>query len=109
MSTGTNPPMGGKPNLRLMVPDELTGEPSPPETVPDKCCLQSDAVQAAGANVSTALEILRQRLETLRECRLANGATNSGFEANGSEVSDPLEYLAMAQQLIDAAVKMAKS
>ena len=95
--------------MRLMVPDEITGEPSPPETVPDKCQLQSDAVQAAGANVSTALEILRQRLAILRECRMANGATNSGFEASGSEVSNPLECLAMAQQLIDAAVKMAKS
>ena len=109
MSTGTNPPMGGKPNLKLMVPDEITGEPSPPETVPDKCQLQSDAVQAAGANVSTALEILRQRLAILRECRLNNGATNYGFKANGSDASDPLECLVMAQQLIDVAMEMAKS
>ena len=109
MSTGTDLPTDGKPNLRLMVPDEITGEPSPPETTPDKCQLQSDAVQAAGDNVSTALEILRQRLAILRECRLANGATNYGFEANNSEVSDPLEYLALAQQLVDTAMKMAKS
>lgn len=40
---------------------------------------------------------------------MANGATNSGFEASGSEASNPLEYLAMAQQLIDAAMEMAKS
>lgn len=40
---------------------------------------------------------------------MANGATNYGFEANGSDASDPLECLVMAQQLIDIAMEMAKS
>jgi hypothetical protein len=66
-------------------------------------------VEAAGAQVSTAMEILRQRLAILRECRMANGASNFGFKANASEASDPLELLTVAQQCIDTALAMAKN
>ena len=86
MSTGSEVPTAGKPNLQVMAPPEISGEPaSQPETPPDSCQLQADAVGAAGADVTKAMNVLRDRLAALRWCReaqaAANGRSVSGFES----------------------------
>ena len=86
MSTGTDPQTAGKPNLQAMAPPEISAEPaSQPEIPPDSCQLQADAVGAAGADVTKAMNVLRDRLAALRWCRetqaAANGRSVKGFES----------------------------
>lgn len=86
MSTGLEVQTAGKPNLQAMAPPEISEEPaSRSETPPDSCQLQADAVGAAGADVTKAMNVLRDRLAALRWCReaqaAANGRSVSGFES----------------------------
>lgn len=85
MSIGTEVQMAWKRKLQAMALPEISEEPaSQPETPPDSCQLQADAVGAAGADVTKAMNILRDRLAALRWCReaqaAANGRSVTGFE-----------------------------
>lgn len=86
MSTGSNMPQAGKPNLQNMAPpEESLGEQGLViETPPDSCQLQADAVGAAGEEVNQAMIKLRDRLRALRWCRESQAAARSqpveGFE-----------------------------
>ena len=96
MSTGTNIPQAGKPNLRIMAPPDES-----PEVPPDSCQLQADAVGAAGEEVNRAMNLLRDRLRALRWCREAQAAA-AGRSVNGFDrVADSIEGLG---SLVETAV-----
>ena len=84
MSTGSEAPTAGKPNLASMAPPEESSAEPISQSPPDSCQLQADAVGAAGAEVTKAMNLLRDRLRALRWCREAQAAAASrpvnGFE-----------------------------
>ena len=84
MSTGTEAQTAGKPNLASMAPPEESSAEPISQNPPDSCQLQADAVGAAGAEVTKAMNLLRDRLRALRWCREAQAAAASrpveGFE-----------------------------
>lgn len=118
MSTGSEVPTAGKPNLQNMAPREESSAEPISQSPPDSCQLQADAVGAAGAEVTKAMSLLRDRLRALRWCREAQAAAASrpvsGFErvedsigavcslieravSRSKQLADEMEFLAKGQ------------
>ena len=101
MSTGSDIPTAGKPNLASMAPPEESSAEPISQSPPDSCQLQADAVGAAGAEVTKAMNTLRDRLRALRWCREAQAAAAGRSVSGFDRVADSIEGLG---SLVETAV-----
>ena len=101
MSTDLEALTGGKPNLANMAPPEESSAEPISQSPPDSCQLQADAVGAAGAEVTKAMNLLRDRLRALRWCREAQAAAASQPVGGFERVEDSIGAVA---SLIERAV-----
>ena len=101
MSTDLEALTGGKPNLANMAPPEESSAEPISQSPPDSCQLQADAVGAAGAEVTKAMNLLRDRLRALRWCRESQAAARSQPVEGFERVEDSIAAVA---SLIERAV-----